>query len=87
LLLASRRPAWDTGAIRRSSAVGCWICWRRVARSPTSHRDLGVSEQTVYNWRCQDRIDRGLEPGAVSTELSELTAAKKRMRELARPSR
>ena len=46
-------------------------------------RDLGVSEQTVYNWRCQDRIDRGLEPGATSTELTELTAAKQRIRELA----
>ena len=29
-------------------------------------RDLGVSDQTIYNWRLQDRIDRGLEPGATS---------------------
>ena len=26
-------------------------------------RDLGVSEQTIYTWRRQDRIDRGLGPG------------------------
>jgi transposase-like protein len=25
--------------------------------------DLGVSGQTIYNWRRQDRIDRGVEPG------------------------
>jgi len=25
--------------------------------------DLGISEQTIYTWRHQDRIDRGLEPG------------------------
>lgn len=45
-------------------------------------RDLGVSDQTIYSWRRQDRIDRGLEPGATSAELSELTAAKQRIREL-----
>jgi transposase-like protein len=27
-------------------------------------RDLEISEQTIYSWRRQDRIDRGLEPGA-----------------------
>jgi transposase-like protein len=26
-------------------------------------RDLGISDQTVYSWRRQDRIDRGLEAG------------------------
>ena len=25
--------------------------------------DLGVSDQTIYNWRRQDLIDRGVEPG------------------------
>jgi transposase-like protein len=45
-------------------------------------RDLHVSDQTIYNWRRQDRIDRGLEPGATSAELAELTAAKQRIREL-----
>jgi transposase-like protein len=45
-------------------------------------RDLGVSDQTIYNWRRQDRIDRGLEPGTTSAEAAELTAAKQRIREL-----
>jgi transposase-like protein len=45
-------------------------------------RDLGISGQTMYNWRRQDRIDRGLEPGATSAELAELTTATKRIREL-----
>lgn len=29
-------------------------------------RDLGASEQTLYTWRRQDRIDRGLESGTTS---------------------
>ena len=45
-------------------------------------RDLDVSQQTIYTWRRQDRIDRGLEPGTSSTEHAALTAANKRIREL-----
>ena len=26
--------------------------------------DLGISEETVYTWRRQDRIDRGSQPGS-----------------------
>lgn len=44
--------------------------------------DLGVSEQTLYTWRKQDRIDRGKEPGVTTQEAVELAAAKKRIREL-----
>ena len=44
--------------------------------------DLELSEQTIYAWRRQDRIDRGLEPGLSSTEHAELVAARKRIREL-----
>ena len=44
--------------------------------------DLGISDQTIYNWRRQDRIDRGLEPGLSSGERAELAAAKRRIREL-----
>ena len=44
--------------------------------------DLGVSDQTIYNWRRQDLIDRGLKPGATSTEQTELRAARRRIREL-----
>jgi len=44
--------------------------------------DLDVSDQTIYNWRRQDRIDRGLEPGLTTAEKAELAAAKKRIAEL-----
>ena len=45
-------------------------------------RDLGMSDQTIYVWRRQDRIDRGLVPGLTSVEREELAAAKRRIREL-----
>ena len=45
-------------------------------------RDLGVSEQAIYGWRRQERIDRGLEPGLSTLERAELAAAKRRIREL-----
>ena len=43
---------------------------------------LGVSDQTIYNWRNQDRTDRGLRSGATTAESVELAAARKRIREL-----
>lgn len=52
---------------------------RRVAEVAT---DLGISQQTIYEWRRQDRIDRGLEPGISSAAQVELAAAHKRVREL-----
>ena len=45
-------------------------------------RDLGISDQTVYNWRRQDRVDRGVEPGLTTVERAELAAARKKIREL-----
>ena len=45
-------------------------------------RDLGISDQTIYNWRRQDRIDRGLEAGVSTAERTELIAARKRIRDL-----
>lgn len=30
--------------------------------------DLGISHQTIYNWRRQDRIDRGVEAGLSTAE-------------------
>src|SRR6266705_5327673 len=42
-------------------------------------RDLGVSGQTIYNWRAQDLIDRGERPGLRSEELAELVAARHRI--------
>jgi transposase-like protein len=44
--------------------------------------DLGISDQTIYTWHRQDRIDRGLEAGVSSAEKAELVAARKRIREL-----
>lgn len=44
--------------------------------------ELGISEQTIYTWRRQARIDQGLEPGLTTAEHAELTAMRKRVREL-----
>jgi transposase-like protein len=44
--------------------------------------DLGISEQTIYTWRRQARIDAGIEAGLSTSERGELTAAKRRLREL-----
>ena len=44
--------------------------------------DLEVSEQTIYTWRRQARIDSRLEPGLTTSEHAELAAAKRRIREL-----
>ena len=43
---------------------------------------LGVSGQTIYNWRNQDLVDRGLRPGVATAESAELAAARRRIREL-----
>ncbi len=43
---------------------------------------LGISDQTIYTWRRQDRIDKGLEPGLTSAERSELQAANQRIAQL-----
>jgi len=35
--------------------------------------DLGISEQTVYSWRRQERVDQGIDPeltSAVQTDLA-----------------
>ena len=45
-------------------------------------RDLEISTESIYTWRRQDRIDRGLVPGLTSVEKAELTAARKRIAEL-----
>jgi transposase InsO family protein/transposase-like protein len=44
--------------------------------------DLQISEQTIYAWRRQDRIDSGQLPGISSTEHAELVAARRRIAEL-----
>lgn len=45
-------------------------------------RDLGISGQTIYNWRRQDRIDRGELEGTTTAEGSKLKEAKKRIASL-----
>lgn len=43
---------------------------------------LGVTAQTIYNWRNQDQVDRGERPGVTTAESAELAAARKRIRQL-----
>lgn len=43
---------------------------------------LGISAESIYTWRRQDRIDKGEVPGLTSAEKAELSAAKKRIAEL-----
>jgi|ERR1700677_1884891 transposase len=44
--------------------------------------DLEISDQTIYDWRRQELIDTGQLPGLNRAELSELSVANKRIREL-----
>ena len=44
--------------------------------------EFELSGQTIYTWRRQARIDAGLEADVSTSELAELTAAKRRIREL-----
>lgn len=44
--------------------------------------DLDISDQTIYTWRRQDRIDRGLQPGLTTAESAELAKARKQIAEL-----
>ncbi len=44
--------------------------------------EFEISEQTIYTWRRQARIDAGLEAGVTTSEQAELAAAKRRIREL-----
>jgi transposase len=43
--------------------------------------ELGLAEATVYRWKAQDLIDRGLKPGTSTSERGELTAARRRITE------
>ena len=44
--------------------------------------ELGISGQTIYNWRHQHQVDSGLRPGITSTEQAELVAARRRIAQL-----
>lgn len=41
--------------------------------------DLGISAQTIYNWRAQHLIDTGEKAGIASKDLAELVAARRRI--------
>lgn len=41
--------------------------------------DLKISGPTIYAWRHQDRIDKGLEPGLTSAEKAELATVRRRI--------
>jgi transposase len=44
--------------------------------------ELGLAEATVYRWKAQDLIDRGVKPGTSTSEQGELAAARQRSKEL-----
>ena len=44
--------------------------------------ELGISDQSIYTWRRQARIDAGVEAGLTTAEKAELAALRKRVREL-----
>ena len=70
---------WDGVDTQRSSGARCLdlvASGRAVAEVATV---LGVSSETIYTWHRQDRMDKGLAPGVSTTELAELSAAKRRM--------
>jgi transposase-like protein len=62
-----------------------------LARSGTRVKQLaatfGVAEVTIYNWLKQDRVDRGEESGKTTEQQLELTATRKRIRQLETDSR
>lgn len=43
---------------------------------------LDVTAQSIYNWRNQDEVDRGLRAGVTTAESVELAVARKRIRAL-----
>jgi transposase len=67
--------AWVSGGVPSQGAGSGRV-------RPTGRRcgkALGISDQTIYTWRRQDRIDKGLEPGLTSAEKSELEVARRRI--------
>jgi transposase len=49
---------------------------------PQLSKDLGVSEQTLRNWRRQTRVDRGELEGVTSEQLEELRRLRRENRTL-----
>jgi len=63
----------------RRKVLDLIVAGRRIADIAA---DLDVSGQTIYNWRNQDLIDRGVKAGVTSTEQVELTKVRRRISEL-----
>ena len=49
---------------------------------PVVAAELGLAKATVYRWKAQDLIDRGVKPGTSTSEQGELAAARCRIKEL-----
>ena len=75
----ARRTGVSAHTLRYYEGVGLLKAGRTVADVAV---DLGVSDQTIYNWRNQDLIDTGQRPGISSSEHVELVAARKRIAQL-----
>jgi transposase len=71
------RRGYSAGFRRR--VVDLLAAGRKVADVA---RDPGIGEQTIYGWRRQEQIGRGLEPGLSTVEEEGLAAAKRRIHEL-----
>ncbi len=78
----TRRFGWDDRATPLSSAARFSTYSRRAEASPVLRTISNVNDQTIYNWRGQDRVDRGLQAGLTTADTAELAAAKKRIAEL-----
>ena len=63
----------------RRRAVGLVGAGRPVAQVAAG---LGISDQSVCDWRRRARIDAGVEPGTATAEHAELAALRRRVREL-----
>ena len=73
--------AWDDAYTRQSFDGRLWTY--EAGRSVVDvAADLQISDQSIYSWRRQDRIDRGLVAGLTSVEKAELIAARKRIVDL-----
>ena len=77
-----RRQQWEDGDTHLSSADERSISSTPGPRLSIWFATLGISNQTIYVWRRQEAIDRGLVAGLTSAEREELAAAKRRIREL-----
>ena len=72
---------WHRGVIRRSSG-SVWSIWSRGGPVAQVAAELGISDQSIYTWRRQARINAGVEAGLTTAEKAELAALRKRVREL-----